>query len=161
MCRGYITRGPVYHTETQVIGSGYQAAFAAEADVTAFKREADERGTPFVEIDASIAEYVASCGDSCVQMMYSRNVKNDGTVSAVFPFARFSHSFAIGGFGGRFDPKKERESNDVVRSNIHKLKKRVEAHINQNDNALIKGRHYLAILDEQLVICDQTDEFIG
>lgn len=27
MCRGYITRGPVFHTDTQVIGTGYQRAY--------------------------------------------------------------------------------------------------------------------------------------
>src|SRR6267378_3569937 len=27
MCRGYITRGRIFHTETQVIGTGYQRAY--------------------------------------------------------------------------------------------------------------------------------------
>jgi len=31
MCRGYITRGSVYHTDAQIIGSGYQKAYGKES----------------------------------------------------------------------------------------------------------------------------------
>ena len=51
MCRGYITKGPVFHTESQIIGSAYQKAYENELNVKAFKQTADKRGTPFVEID--------------------------------------------------------------------------------------------------------------
>ena len=54
MCRGYITKGKAYHTDEQIIGSGYQNAYFNESNVSAFKREANERGTPFVEIDPEI-----------------------------------------------------------------------------------------------------------
>jgi hypothetical protein len=162
MCRGYVTRGQVYHNDNQIIGTGYQSAFAGEAGVTAFKREADELGTPFVEIDRSVSEYVADCGDDCVQMMYGRMVKSDGEVSAIFPFDRLSHSFVGGGFGVKFDPDKERRANDVVRSNIRTLKQRIEARVDpQNPKAVKKARHYISMLDEQLVVCDRTDEMIA
>lgn len=161
MCRGYVTRGPVFHSESQIIGTGYQSAFAGEAGVAAFKREADEHGTPFVEIDHSVSEYVASCGDDCVRMMYGRMVKSDGAVSAIFPFDRLSHSFVVAGFGVKFDPDKEHRANSVVRSNIRTLKQRVEERVDpQNANAVQKARHYLAMLDEQLAVCDRTDEMI-
>jgi len=65
MCRGYIKRGRVFHTDAQIIGSGYQDAYLAESKVTAFQREADERGTPYVEIDSEITNYVASQSDAC------------------------------------------------------------------------------------------------
>jgi hypothetical protein len=163
MCRGYVTRGPVYHTETQIVGTGYQAAYQGETGVTAFKKEADEHGTPFVEIDRSVVEYVSSSTDDCVREMYRRMVKRDGDVSAIFPFDRLSHSFAIGGFGVKFDPDKERHANDVVRSDICTIKKRVEARIDNtaHPSATEKARHYLAMLDEQLAICDATDEIIS
>lgn len=51
MCRGYITRGSIAHSEFTLIGAGYQKAVAAERQVTAFRCSADERGTPFVEVD--------------------------------------------------------------------------------------------------------------
>jgi hypothetical protein len=48
MCRGYITRGPVFHTDEHFpVGTGYHCAYENEKCVTAFKREANERGTPF------------------------------------------------------------------------------------------------------------------
>ena len=99
MCRGYITRGSIYHTDTQPIGSGYQEAYDKEKQVTAFKREADERGTPFVEVDPVVCDYVRDHGDRCVKEMFSRYVKGDGKVTALFPFQRLEHSFIIAGFG--------------------------------------------------------------
>lgn len=161
MCRGYITRGPIFHTDTQVIGTGYQAAYAGESGVVAFKHEADEQGTPFVQVDQAVVDYVLKETDHCVQKMYGRMVKSDGDVSAIFPFDRFSHSFAIGGFGGKFDPEQEHRSNDVVRSNIRTLKERVQARVDQsNPKAVAKVRHYLSMLDDQLEVCDRTDETI-
>src|SRR5260370_35280638 len=75
MCRGYITRGPIFHTDTQVIGTGYQKAYENEGKVAVLKREADERGTPFVEVDSIVCDYVGNCGDWCVKEMFSRCVK--------------------------------------------------------------------------------------
>ncbi len=72
MCRGYITRGLVYHTQDQIIGSGYQEAYSKECQVSAFKREADERGTPFVEVDRAACDYVRNCDDSRVRELFSR-----------------------------------------------------------------------------------------
>lgn len=161
ICRGYITRGPIFHTDTQVIGTGYQAAYAGESGVVAFKREADEQGTPFVQVDQAVFDYVLKETDDCVRKMYGRMVKSDGDVSAIFPFDRFSHSFAIGGFGVKFDPEREHRSNDVVRSSIRMLKERVQARVDQsNPKAVAKVRHYLSILDDQLNVCDRTDEMI-
>jgi len=58
LCRGYVTKGPISHTNEHFIGTGYHKALEHEANVTAFKREADERGTPFVEIDTVVCDYV-------------------------------------------------------------------------------------------------------
>lgn len=161
MCRGYITRGPIFHADTQVVGTGYQAAYAGEGGVVAFKREADEQGTPFVQVDQAVVDYVANETDECVRKMYGRMVKSDGDVSAIFPFDRFSHSFSIGGFGVKFDPQREHQSNDVVRSNIRTLKERVQARVDpSNPKAVAKVQHYLSMLDDQLDACDRTDEMI-
>jgi hypothetical protein len=59
MCRGYIKFGSVYHDDRHIIGTGYQDAYAAERDVTAFKLEADERGTPFVQVDQQLRYLIA------------------------------------------------------------------------------------------------------
>lgn len=123
MCRGYITRGSVYHTDTQIIGSGYQEAYRRESLVTAFKREADERGTPFVEVDPIICEYVRNSGDSCVKKMFSRYVKEDGAATALFPFKGLEHSFMIGDWHGhKFNPEEERKANNNLRLMIKKMK---------------------------------------
>ncbi len=162
LCRGYITRGLIYHTDTQVIGSGYQAAYHNEAHVTAFKRAADERGTPFVEIDKTITAYVRESTDACVQEMFRRCVKEDGELVALFPFKRLAHSFIVAGHGNTLDPDKERQANNNVRQGIHRLKGQVMNYVDKNNpDAMSKAAHYLAALDAQLAVCDKTDEFLS
>jgi hypothetical protein len=162
MCRGYIIRGPIYHTnDPEMIGSGYQEALDKERQVSAFKRNADERGTPFVEVDRSVCDYVRDYGDSCVKKMFSRYVKEDGKVTVLFPFQRLEHSFIIAGFGHTFDPEKEKRSNQNMRLRIENLKERVMALVDRsNRDAVSKAEHYIAALDAQLEMCKKTDERI-
>jgi len=161
MCRGYITRGQIYHLDHQVIGTGYQRAFEGETGVTAFRMEADERGTPFIEVDPSVDSYVRTQSDDCVRKMYGRMVKSEEGDVAVFPFQRLAHQFTIGGFGTTFDPDKEKRSNDNVRTLLQSLKNKVSSFIEPgNEKAVRKARHYLKALDEQLRGCDATDEAI-
>lgn len=161
MCRGYIKRGRIYHTESQVIGTGYQEAYAAESRVSAFKQEADERGTPYVEVDGEVAKYIETQSDACVKEMFNRMVKRDGETVVLFPFQRLQHSFIVAGLGRTFDPARELQSNDNLRNNIKRYKEKIESLVNpENTSAQAKARHYLNALDEQLIACDKTDEAI-
>ncbi len=162
MVRGYITRGPIYHSGSDFMGTGYQTAYERESGVSAFKHEVDEKGTPFVEVDQSVVDYITSETDSCVRKMFERMIKRDGDLTALFPFQRLSHDFVIGGYGApKFDAEKEKRNNNLVRQNLHKLKKRVSEYVDPaNDRATRKTRHYIAALDAQLAACDETDRFI-
>jgi hypothetical protein len=162
LVRGYITRGPIYHQAHDFMGTGYHTALQKEASVTAFKQEADEKGTPFIEIDPTVANYISEQPDNCVHEMFSRFVKQDGELIAVFPFKRLSHSFAIGGFGApKFDAAKEKANNDTVRRNLVDLKARVSRYVDPaNKKAVRKTRHYIKALDEQILVCDHTDQLI-
>jgi hypothetical protein len=161
MCRGFITKGSIYHQDGQVIGTGYQRAFAGESGVTAFKLQADERGTPFVEIDKAVCEFVERETDPCVREMFSRMVKTEEGTAALFPFKRLAHSFVVMGFGHQFDPDRERAANDNVRKLLHTVKERVRSYVDEsNPKAVEKARHYLRALDAQLAICDKTDNMI-
>ena len=161
MVRGYITCGPIYHEDNIFIGSGYHHAYEKERTVTAFKHTADERGTPFIEIDPIINNYVKDHGDNCVKEMFSRYVKGDGSITAIFPFQRLTHSFSIGGFDQTFDPKKEKQSNQILREWIENFKCQVSDLVDtSNPSAVSKAKHYISALDDQLQICDDTDESI-
>jgi hypothetical protein len=161
MCRGYITIGKIYHTDFQVIGTGYQRAYQAERNVAAFRREADDRGTPFVEVDKAVTDYITNC-DPCVKEMFSRMVKADGgDLVALFPFKRLAHAFVITG-NRPLDTEKERRSNQNVRSIIHRLEDQVRNFVdNDNPAAVRKAEHYLRSLDAQLVVCDRTEAFLN
>ena len=161
MCRGYIKRGRIYHTDSQVIGTGYQEAYAAESKVSAFKHEADDRGTPYVEVDREVTAYIDSQPDACVEEMFKRMVKRDAETVVLFPFQRLQHSFIVAGFGRTFEPERELKSNDNLRNNIMRYKAKIEAFVDpSNATAQAKAGHYLRALDEQLLACDKTDEAI-
>ena len=160
MCRGYITRGSIYHTDAQVIGTGYQRAFRNERQVGAFKREADERGTPFVEVDKSVCDYVSSSGDTCVTEMFSRMVKADGDTVVLFPFKRLAHNFVIR-HSEAFDPDRNLRANENVRTMVRRLKDQLISFVDiTNPDAVRKSEHYLRCLDVQLAVCDQTEAFL-
>ena len=160
MVRGYITRGTIHHQGTEFLGSGYQKAYEREGGVTAFKREANEKGTPFVEIDPSVCSYVQGIKDRCVQEMFDRYTRTEGGVTALFPFKMLSHSFTIGG-PDPFDPTKEKQGNDNLRQSLTRMKQQVMQYVDAgNESAVRKARHYLAALDAQITQCDDTDEMI-
>lgn len=161
MTRGYVKVGPIYHTEKYVIGRGYHEALAGEKEVDAFKREANERGTPFVQIDPTVASLVEGCGDDCVQQMFSRMVKSEGGTVALFPFQRLEHQFIVAAPGYTFDAGRQRESNNNLRRRIERYKQKVESHIDRsNRDAVQKSQHYLAALDAQLAVCDDAERVI-
>lgn len=162
MGRGYITRGGICHTDEPpyVIGMGYQEAIEKEKIVSVFKTAANESGTPFVEVDKSISDYVRNYGDECVKKMFSRYVKEDGELIALFPFQRINHSFIVGNYHGHvFDREMERRSNQNVRLSIERMKKLILTFADQTKpNAVSKSKHYIAALDAQLELCLKTDE---
>jgi hypothetical protein len=161
MTRGYVKVGAIYHTEKHFIGSGYQETLAAEKEVDAFKREASECGTPFVQIDPTVTNLVESCGDACVQKMFSRLVRIEGGTVALFPFQRLEHQFIVAAPGYTFNAQRQRESNNNLRKKIERYKEIVESHVDRsNPDAVRKSRHYLAALDAQLAVCDDTERVI-
>lgn len=161
MCRGYIKRGQVFHTDIQIVGPGYQDAYLAESKVAAFKREADERGTPYVEVDAEVANYIERQPDACVKEMFGRMVKGDGEAVVLFPFQRLQHSFIIDGFGHKFNADKELQANDNLRKNLLRIKEKVWSFVNPSNKSVVsKANHYLEALDTQLRTCDETDRVI-
>lgn len=162
LCRGYVKLGRIYHTERYVVGTGYQDAFEAERGVSAFRGEADERGTPFVQVDQAVTDFIDGCADPCVKKMFTRMTKRDGDAVALFPFQRLARSFIVAGVGQRFDAQRERQSNANLRKRIERYKHAVESHIDHSRPEVEqKAAHYLAALDAQISACDETDRVIN
>lgn len=157
MCRGYITRGSIYHTPEQVLGSGYIRAYVSEKVVSAFKANSNEQGTPFVEVDAVVSEYVNDCDDSCVKEVFSRSVKSDGTTVVIFPFQSLSHSFLL----SWFEEKRERKENEKVRILLNSFKAGIFANVDpSNPDAVRKSEYYIRAIDDQIRVCDDLEQFI-
>ncbi len=90
LCRGYITRGNIHHTDTQFIGTGYMEAVHNEKLVSVFKSKDLQQGVPFIELNKSVSEYIDSTDDACVKKMAGRITKSDGNATAIWPFDRLA-----------------------------------------------------------------------
>ena len=163
MCRGYIKRGRIYHTSEYQIGVGISDVVAQEKKVDIFKKATDETGTPFIEVDKEVVQYVEHEPDECVKEMFSRLVKEEGGLAAIFPFKRLDPSTFFGPIcGQRFNLERERESVNVVRGWIQRMKEHVQHNVDwSNESARQKGKQYIRMLDAQLVACDQMDDAIN
>ena len=163
LCRGYIKRGRIYHTSEYQIGVGINDVVAREKQVSIFRKDAAERGTPFIEIDKEVVQYVEHQPDACVKKMFPRFVEVEGDLAAIFPFKRVDPSIFFGsGSGAKFDPEREHESVNVVRGWIHRMKELVESHVDwSNESARQKGNQYIRMLDAKLDACDQMDDVIN
>ena len=158
MCRGYITKGSIYHDNNQVIGSGYQNAYAKESSVTAFKKEINERGTPFVELDPEVLTYINNSTDSCIKKMFSRMVKAEDDITALFPFQRIANTVS---FNSNVSVNKAKESNNNVRLLLCSLKERVMSYVDpSNEKAMNKAKHYIHAIEKQIEVCDKQDIMI-
>ncbi|RAK08993.1 hypothetical protein C8C77_1159 [Halanaerobium saccharolyticum] len=157
MCRGYILKGNIYHTNSSdeeeglFLGTGYQRAYEKE------------RGTPFVEIDSEICNYIETMEDPCVKKMFNRFVLSDDNVTALFPFKKLSHNFKITGDGlnSQFKAKNHRESNDRMRQRIKKMEEDIMSYVDSsNEKVMGKAKHYINALNKQLENCDKADKVI-
>lgn len=160
LCRGYITRGLVWHEDRPpfVVGPGYVAAVEGEKRVSVLNGEEKSVRTPFVEVDRKVCRYVAEESDSCVRDMYSRLVVESGGAAALFPFKVLNS----------FTPKPglpfevaEKEANDDGRRLLNLLKAEVRQHVEEsNKKAMEKVHFYLKAIDDQLEQCDERDRLI-
>ena len=159
MCRGCIKRGPIYHTSEYQIGVGINDVVDREKRVSIFRKANDESGTPFIEIDVDVVQYVECQPDKCVKEVFSRLVERDNDLAAIFPFKRLDPGLFYS--AATFNPDKERKAVDYVRGRIQRMKKLIQNHINpSHTSAYRKAAQYTRMLDAQLVVCDRHEEMI-
>lgn len=124
-CRGFITRGNILHTDHQFIGTGYMRAYNNEQKVSIFQVDSKDQGTPFIEIDKEVCDYVDQQEDKCVKTMFKRMTEREGTSVAISPFPALK-KIPSSIIGAGFDAKKFGESIQVSRDHILRLLKTFE-----------------------------------
>ncbi|MDY0322011.1 MAG: hypothetical protein RBR23_09785 [Arcobacteraceae bacterium] len=140
LCRGYITIGEVYHEKGQIIGEGYIKAYEYESKkniiFSVLDGENVEKGTPFVEIDKEIVDYIVASNDECVKEMLNRLTKTINGKTALYPL----QILAQGSTPEIFD------SNIDI---LEKFKKLIEKHTdNQDEKIEVKSKQHLKIIDD-------------
>ena len=160
MCRGYVSRGRIHHSEDYCVGSGLSDVVDGEKKVSIFRIAAGERGTPFIEIDRSVIQFIdEEISDPCVIGVLKDIVKREEDVAAIFPFKGLDP----GKFGSfSLDPAKARRDVDIVRRWIEGAKNIVARHVDLDcSSARKKERCLTRILDTQLSVCEQTESLVG
>jgi len=109
LCRGYITRGNIFHEDHQFIGTGFVQAVENEKVVRFMRVHAEEKGTPFIQVDGAVSNYVKNESDACVRKMFDRMVRSDGTYTAIYPFGVMS-TVPTSVVGPDFNPRFWKES---------------------------------------------------
>ena len=159
MCRGYVGRGSIYHSEDYCVGSGLSDVAGMEKQVSIFRTESGERGTPFMEIDRNVIQFVdEDISDGCVIDVLKDIVKREEDVAAIFPFKNLDP----GKFGNiDRDPTKARRDIEIVRRWIEDAKRIVARHVDPGcSSARRKGLCLTRILDTQLSVCEQTEDLV-
>lgn len=152
LCRGMITRDTISHFNGD----------RQKAGPPGIKRRADTSQIPFVEIDPVVRDYIRQSTDTCVNINFERVVETDNDTTVFFPYKSEENDFLIGDFcGHKFDPDRERASNNAVRSaiiaSLDLLEK--DGHCSHGGPAG-KILFYRRILTSQLTACDETDAFL-
>jgi len=92
-CRGFVTRGNIFHTDNQFIGSGYMEAVEAEKKVSIFQINSEDIGTPFIEIDPTVCTYIMEKqSNECVKKTFRSITESDGSNIAISPFLALKNS---------------------------------------------------------------------
>lgn len=154
MCRGYITRGEIYHSKEQVIGRGYIEAYQHESKkkttFSVYDSDTPENGTPFVEINQeSVYQYILNSKDKMAIEMMNRLVCVDknGKI-ALFPIKQYIHSFAI---SCHTDTEQEKKEIDNIIDELDSFKSNLSKYVNENDTrAVEKLKHYSFMIDKQI-----------
>ena len=157
MVRGYVTRGKIFHEDNQFFGTGYHRALKGEKNVKAFQASPDDVGTPFIEIEPEVVDYIKECDDQCVKMMFKRMTRSESDISVIFPFQGFSR---FNNFHG--DINESKRILEVIRSWIHDARKKVESFAPSSDpEAARKSKYYLKLLDDESAKCNKFEELLN
>ena len=159
MCRGYVGRGPIYHCEDYCEGSGLSDVASKETEVSIFRTESGERGTPFMEVDRYVIQFIdEEISDCCAIDVLKDIVKREEDVAAIFPFRNLDP----GKFGSiDRDPANARRDIEVVRTWIKDAKEMVVRRVDSNCSSARKKGHCLTrILDAQLSVCEKTESLV-
>lgn len=162
MCRGYVTKGSIYHTPTQFIGSGYERACDAEREVRVFKGDDEKGGPPFIELSPEISAFIEQSTDATVKTMFQHFVLSDNKeLTALYPFRRHLASLDTTVSHEGLSDVQRQERVNLVRDSIIRLRNGLEQYSPESDpEAFEKLRHYRRALDEQLAQCDIADQAI-
>ncbi len=152
LCRGYVTRGKIVHTDQHFFGTGYVRAYEHERKVSVFQKGEDDGGTPFIEIDPAVCRYVAEEGDECVRTMFGRMVETDEHGTAISPFPALKKIPATV-VRRDFDPLQWKEKVEMSRRHLLRdLSVLERAEQNASPRGRAKIEHFKAKIREVLAV---------
>jgi hypothetical protein len=161
LCRGHITRGNIFHTDTQFFGSGYMRAYDKESKVSIFRVALNEGGTPFIEVDPQVCQYIESQDDACVKTIFAGMVETDGYTTALSPFPAMKR-IPASIIRDDFDPSYWKKNVQISRTNLQRMIAQLEKAeaLATDERGRLKILHYKRKLADVLAAKDGDDELL-
>lgn len=157
LCRGFITKGNIYHKDSQFIGTGYQKALEGEKKTKFRGGDEDLGGPPFIEFHPEVRNFILESEDECIITMFHRLVIDEDEITAVYPFSHIRADFAL----DTATLARQRADIQAIRTATVELRDLVLHQMGSVDQrGLSKIRHYLDALDERLSSLARADEQI-
>ena len=155
MVRGYVSRGNIFHTTHQFIGTAYQTVQKKEREVKAFRLPLDETFTPFVEIDPAVVNYIRTDTDQCVLEIFGRMSKEDENgITVIDPFQRLSDLVGQ----NIMNAEEYKKSSSIVREWIKHFMENLDSQSLRSDSrGKQKSKYYRKFLEDQLDACDAIE----
>lgn len=159
LVRGHVRLGSVYHSDRDVMGSGYMDAYNRERAVAVQSsgRELDQ-GTPFIEVAPELAILISNgAGERCTHQVFWQlclGSLEDGI--AINPFGVIGPHLADSG-----DPARDVDGLNRLIGDIRDLINLVASEVdNASEKARVKISHYVRCLNEQIELCSRTISMI-
>lgn len=128
LCRGYLTKGKVYHQGAIIFGPAYLDAIVGEKKAAAVAWFDGNLGRPFIEVDPAVSSYLSACGDECTRTMYPRMVIAEGDYAVISPYGIFARLI-----DWTIDPAKTRDE-------MHKEINHARKTINDIEKVLVSSK---------------------
>lgn len=158
LCRGYITKGMVYHKDMTILGTGYQDAYLhEEKKISAFHESLGEKGTPFIEIAPSVLSFIKNC-DTAIQKQFRQMAETDGTVTAIFPFNQLVSTTIIGSYMGfEHDLIDQKKENLELLAWLQQVISLLDL---SSEKASAKSKYYHRFLKDKIEIAQEVDQML-
>lgn len=160
LCEGYLTIGEIYHEGVDFFGTGYQDAVDGSKKAGCIEFYSGELGTPFIEIDSVVSDFINECSDDCIKNQLGKMTIERENYFLISPYGIFDRLLdgSVDFENKKFDDIHHEIS--TARILISKIEQDLQRSAPKNDRGMKKVDISLEKLKEARMKIDQADKMI-